>query len=62
MSDYDEVPLEDPQLLEEIELLGNLMVAASSTDVSLSQTDIDQALGVSSAPINIPGQRPPACG
>ena len=57
MSDFDEVPLEDPQLLEEIELLGNLMVMASSAHSSLSQIDIDRALGIAPTSVNIPVQR-----
>ena len=38
--------LEDPQVLDEIELYGELVIAASSSDEPLSQDEIDQALGL----------------
>ncbi|HEY7045001.1 MAG TPA: hypothetical protein VH419_15130 [Nocardioidaceae bacterium] len=42
----DDVVLQDVQLLEEIELLGSLMVVASSADRQLTQREIDHVLGV----------------
>jgi hypothetical protein len=38
--------LEDPTVLDEIELYGELVIAASSSDEPLSQEQIDQALGL----------------
>jgi hypothetical protein len=38
--------LEDPLVLDEIELYGELVIAASSSDEPLSQEQIDQALGL----------------
>ena len=38
--------LEDPMVLDEIELYGELVIAASSSDEPLSQEQIDQALGL----------------
>ena len=38
--------LEDPLVLDEIELYGELVIAASSSDEPLSQDQIDQALGL----------------
>jgi hypothetical protein len=43
---YDSVALHDPQMLEEIELLGDLIVVASATPRKLSQAEIDTALGL----------------
>ena len=40
--------LEDPQALAEIELYGELVIAASSSEDMLSQQQIDQALGLES--------------
>jgi hypothetical protein len=39
--------LHDPDLLEEIELLGELVIAASGADESLPTASIDAILGVS---------------
>jgi hypothetical protein len=38
--------LHDPALHEEIELVGQLVVAATSTPHRLSKEEIDQALGI----------------
>jgi hypothetical protein len=43
---YDHVALHDAQVLEEIELLGELIVMASSTPRVLRQDEIDAALGL----------------
>jgi len=41
--------LEDPLVLDEIELYGELVIAASSSDEPLSQEQIDQVLGLRGA-------------
>jgi hypothetical protein len=41
--------LEDPMVLDEIELYGELVIAASSSDEPLSQDQIDQVLGLGAA-------------
>lgn len=46
VSDQFDVELEDADLLGEVELTMNLIVAASATDGHLSQDEIDQILGV----------------
>jgi hypothetical protein len=38
--------VQDPTVLDEIELYGDLVIAASSSDRPLSQTEIDRVLGV----------------
>jgi hypothetical protein len=38
--------LEDPLVLDEIEMYGELVIAASSSDRPLSQTEIDRVLGL----------------
>ena len=45
---YDHVALHDAQVLEEIELLGELIVMASKTPRVLRQDEIDAALGLHS--------------
>jgi len=40
------VPLEDPELLAEVELTTNLIIAASESDSTLSQEQVDDLLGV----------------
>ncbi|HEU4511472.1 MAG TPA: hypothetical protein VFR87_00045 [Nocardioidaceae bacterium] len=42
------VPLEDAELLAEVELTTNLIIAASESEASLSQEEVDALLGVSS--------------
>ena len=46
VSDKFDVPLEDPELLDEVELTTNLIIAATSADHELSQGEIDALLGV----------------
>jgi hypothetical protein len=46
MDDQLDVPLEDAELLAEVELTTNLIIAASATDKPLSQDDIDRLLGL----------------
>lgn len=42
--------LQDPAVLAEIELYGDLVIAASASDGPLTQAQIDQALGVHRPP------------
>jgi len=44
--DQFDVTLEDQDLLREVELTTNLIIAASETDEHLSAEEIDQILGV----------------
>ena len=44
--DQFEVSLQDDDLLEEVELVTNLMVAASEADAHLTQEQVDDILGV----------------
>ncbi len=46
MHDQFDVTLEDQDLLREVELTTNLIIAASETDEHLSAEEIDQILGV----------------
>jgi len=46
MADQFDVTLEDPELLQEVELTATLMVAASESDERLSPEEIDRILGV----------------
>ena len=48
MHDQFDVTLEDQDLLREVELTTNLIIAASETDEHLSLQEIDAILGVSS--------------
>lgn len=41
-----DVRLEDPQVLAEIELYGELVIAASGSEGMLSREEIDRALGL----------------
>ena len=41
-----DVRLQDDELLDEVELTANLIVAANQSDAQLSVTEIDQILGV----------------
>ena len=38
--------LQDPQVLDEIELYGDLVIAASASEEPLSRDEIDQVLGL----------------
>jgi len=40
------VPLEDAELLAEVELTTNLIIAASESEAALSQEQVDDLLGV----------------
>lgn len=40
------VPLEDAELLAEVELTTNLIIAASEADTPLAQAEVDRLLGV----------------
>lgn len=46
MSDPFDVTLEDQDLLGEVELTTNLIIAASEIDRPLTQAEIDRVLGV----------------
>jgi hypothetical protein len=46
MADHLDVPLEDATLMEEVELISTLMIAASETEGPLEQDQIDRLLGV----------------
>ena len=46
MHDQFDVTLEDSDLLGEVELTTNLIIAASESDDHLSEDQIDQILGV----------------
>jgi hypothetical protein len=46
MDDQLNVPLEDAELLAEVELTTNLIIAASESDRPLSQDEVDRLLGV----------------
>ena len=46
MDDQLNVPLEDAELLAEVELTTNLIIAASESETTLAQADIDRLLGV----------------
>jgi hypothetical protein len=49
MDDKLNVPLEDAELLAEVELTTNLIIAASESDAVLSQDQVDALLGVDDA-------------
>lgn len=46
VDDQLNVPLEDAELLAEVELTTNLIIAASESDDSLSQDQVDALLGL----------------
>jgi hypothetical protein len=50
MHDQFDVTLEDADLLGEVELTTNLIIAASEADEHLSTAEIDRILGVRPAP------------
>ena len=49
MHDQFDISLEDGDLLTEVELTTNLIIAASESEARLTQEEIDQILGVDSA-------------
>ncbi len=55
LDDILNVPLEDAELLAEVELTTNLIIAASEADSPLAQDEIDRLLGVE--PPSIPAQK-----
>ncbi len=55
MDDQLNVPLEDAELLAEVELTTNLIIAATERDTPLSQDEVDQLLGLKQPPV-IPEQ------
>ena len=55
VDDQLDVPLEDAELLAEVELTTNLIIAASESEATLAQDDIDRLLGVE--PPSIPSQK-----
>ena len=55
MDDQLNVPLEDAELLAEVELTTNLIIAASESDAALAQDEVDRLLGIESA--SIPSQK-----
>jgi hypothetical protein len=50
VDDQLNVPLEDSELLAEVELTTNLIIAASESDAPLDQEQIDNLLGVPKVP------------
>jgi hypothetical protein len=50
VGDHLDVPLEDAALLEEVELISALMIAASESEEKLDATEIDRLLGLSTNP------------
>ena len=50
MHDQFDVTLEDSDLLGEVELTTNLIIAASESDERLTEGEIDQILGVAPEP------------
>ncbi|MDN4163349.1 hypothetical protein [Nocardioides abyssi] len=50
MHDQFDVTLEDADLLGEVELTTNLIIAASESDEHLSDDEIDRILGVTPQP------------
>jgi len=46
MDDQLNVPLEDAELLAEVELTTNLIIAASEADATLPQDEVDRLLGL----------------
>lgn len=56
MDDQLNVPLEDTELLAEVELTTNLIIAASEADAELPQDEVDRLLGVHPVGPRIPSQ------
>lgn len=57
MDDNLNVPLEDSELLAEVEMTTNLIIAASESDAVLSQSEVDELLGVAAEDARIPPQQ-----
>jgi hypothetical protein len=58
VDDQLNVPLEDAELLEEVEMTTNLIIAASEAESSLSQAEVDRLLGLERP--SIPSQSSPS--
>jgi hypothetical protein len=54
MDDQLNVPLEDYELLAEVELTTNLIIAASESDRTLPQDEVDRLLGL----VGLGGRQP----
>jgi hypothetical protein len=54
VDDQLNVPLEDAELLAEVELTTNLIIAATESEASLSQAQVDQLLGLDDAETRAP--------
>ena len=52
------VPLEDAELLAEVELTTNLIIAASESDAELTQAQVDMLLGLEQVAEGGPGGIP----
>ena len=50
MGDQLDVPLEDSELRDEVEMVSTLMLAASENEERLNQQEIDRILGVQPEP------------
>ena len=50
------VPLEDVELLAEVELTTNLIIAASESEATLTQEQVDELLGVAAADAQVSAQ------
>ncbi len=60
MDDQFDVSLEDDELLDEVELTANLMVAANQAERHLTTAEIDDVLGIASrSPALSPGTERP---
>jgi len=57
MDDQLNVPLEDAELLAEVELTTNLIIAASESDAVLPQDEVDRLLGVEREDRSVPAHR-----
>ena len=57
VDDQLNVPLEDSELLAEVEMTTNLIIAASESETTLPQDEVDRLLGVGAEePFAIPPQ------
>ena len=57
MYDHLNVPLEDAELLNEVELTTDLIIAANEAEQALSQAVIDRLLGVDEDGASVPRPR-----
>ena len=63
MDDQLNVPLEDAELLEEVGLTTDLIIAATESEEPLSQDEVDRVLGIAGRiPSQQPRRRPDAVG